>query len=184
MTLLLQQLLAVARRHPYVAVNLLLVVLLSGANYALWSRRETATLRHETARRTGEEMLHALTNYGSITSDLAAVNSALGQIDRNLVVERDLEVNLGYFYQMETLSRVRLRQLNQLAALPPAEDNPFKVVPFSAQAAGNFSQLINFLRELETGPRTMRVDSYSLSRGDPKTNALVLDLTVQCLARP
>jgi Tfp pilus assembly protein PilO len=92
-------------------------------------------------------------------------------------------VNLGYFYQMEVLSRVRLRQLNQLVAIP-AEGRGFKVIPFALQATGTYPQLIRFLHNLETGPRLLRIRSYSLERGEVQTGNMRLDLTAETLGRP
>jgi Tfp pilus assembly protein PilO len=175
---------AFLRRRPYGSALTILLVLLAAANYLLWQERAAANARHERARQKGDQMLHALADYRRITADLAAVDDALQVIDRSLLAERALEVNLGYFYQMEVLSRVRLRQLNQLVAPPSPEGNPFKVIPFSLQATGSYSQLMNFLRDLETGPRLLRIRSYSLERGEAKTGNMRLDLTAECLGRP
>ncbi|HKB56725.1 MAG TPA: type 4a pilus biogenesis protein PilO [Lacunisphaera sp.] len=184
MSSLFQPLLRLCRPRPYLSANVLLIVILAAANWFLWQRRESAIEQHGLMHQKGEAMLHALTNHARITSDLAAVSEALQLIDHNLTTDADLEVNLGYFYQMETLSRVRLRQLNQLAALPPAEGNPFKTIPFSLKATGSYAQLISFLRNLETGPRLINVTGYSFSRGDAETGTMVLDLTIQTLGRP
>lgn len=172
------------RRRPYGSALTVLIVLLLAANCLLWQERTAAAARHEKARQNGAQMLRALAAYPRITADLAAVDEALRVIDRSLLTERALEVNLGYFYQMEVLSRVRLRQLNQLVAPPSPEDNPFKVVPFSFQATGTYAQLVGFLHNLETGPRLLRVRSYSLERGEAKTGNMRLDLTAECLGRP
>lgn len=180
----LQWLFGQFRHRPYVSVQVVLVLLLAAGNYFLWRQREAATARHALVRQEGDEMLHALANYPRIQSDLTAVTDALQLIDRNLVVERTLEVNLGYFFEMETASRVHLRELNQLGVPPSPEGNPFKIVPFSLTATGSYGQLVNFMRNLETGPRLLRLTHCSLSRGDEKTEDMVLDLTVESLGHP
>jgi Tfp pilus assembly protein PilO len=172
------------RRRTYGSAFVLLFVLLLAVNYLLWQERAAADVRHEKARQKGDQMLHALAAYPRITADLAAVDDALQVIDRSLLTERTLEVNLGYFYQMEVLSRVRLRQLNQLVVPPSPEGNPFKAIPFSLQATGTYPQLVGFLRNLETGPRLMRIRSYSLERGEAKTGNMRLELVAECLGRP
>ena len=183
MNALLQQLLAGALRRPIVSLLLVISVALGIANYFLWQQREAVTRQHEEVRSKGEAMAKALTDQTRIKADLAALQEALAQIDRNLVVEGEMEVNLGYFYKMERLSRVRLSQLNQLSSQPPAEGNPFKAVPFSLRVTGSYTQIMSFLRQLETGPRLLRVRTYSFARGDAKTKALDLDLTVELLAK-
>ena len=128
-------------------------------------------------------MFSALSGYSRIIGQLATVDEALKQIDENLIAENDLAENQGYFYQLETLSRVRLTQLNQLSA-QPADDSPYKAVPFSLRATGTYAQLIDFLRELESGPRQLRIKTFDFSRGDAKVDNLVLGLTVELLGSP
>jgi Tfp pilus assembly protein PilO len=170
-------------RRPYAALLTVLIVALLAGNYFLWHARGAALARHLEARQDGDRMLQALAAYPRIKSDLAAVDQALQVIDRSVLQERALEVNLGYFYQQEVTSRVRLRQLNQLVAMP-AENRGFKLIPFSLQATGSYYQLIHFLHDLETGPRLMRIRNYSLERADARTNAMRLDLTAESLGHP
>lgn len=184
MKALLKQLLATARRYPLVAISLSLFTLLSIANYFLWQRQQIITRQHDTVRRNGDAMLQALTSQSLIAGELAAVKEALKMIDRNLIAEADLAENLGYLYQMETLSHVRLSQMNQLSSLPAPEGNPYKSVPFSLRVTGTYPQMINFLRELETGPRLLRIKTYSFSRDAAKNNTLSLDLIVEILGSP
>lgn len=179
---LLEQFLAAARRRPVVTVLTTLTVVLAGVNYFLWQQRQAIVVHHEEIRQKGEAMRRALTDQTRIKADLASLQEALAQIDRNLVVEGEMEVNLGYFYKMERLSRVRLSQLNQLSPPPNPDANPFKAVPFSMRVTGSFTQIMSFLRQLETGPRLLRIRSYNFARGDGKTKNLDLDLTVELLA--
>lgn len=182
MNALWQQFLALARRRPVVTLLLVFSLGLGVANYFLWQQRRAITLRHEEARREGEAMLRALTDQARIKSELTDLQSALAQIDRNLVVEGEMEVNLGYFYKMERLSQVRLGQLNQLSSQPTTDGNPFKAVPFSLRATGSYSHLMSFIHLLETGPRLARVRTFSFTRGEAKDKTLDLDLTVELLA--
>jgi len=181
MNIALQQLVALARRFPVVFGSILVCLLLGGANYYLRDRQRVLTLHHEEVRRNGEAMLLSLTTHPRITAQLNTVKEALELIDRNLVVESDLAENLGYFYQIETLSRIRLSQLSQLSSQPSPEGNPYKAVPFSLRVVGSYSQIVGLLRELETGPRLLRVKACNLVRSDLKTNAMTMDLTVELL---
>jgi Tfp pilus assembly protein PilO len=178
------QFLAVLRLRPVVTGSLLIALILGAANYFLWQQRKIVTQEDDKVRRKGQAILDALIGRQHVNADLVKLKDALGVIDRNLVSESDMEVNLGYFYRMEKLSRIRFSQLNQLSALPPVEGNPFKVVPFSLRATGTYIQLLNFVHQLETGSRILTVRAFNFSRGDPKTNLLTLDLTVDLLAAP
>ena len=179
----IQQLLNAVRRAPFLVACFTLFVLLSVGNYFLWQRQQAITAQYDEVRRKGETIFSALSGHSRIIGQLATVDEALKQIDENLIAENDLAENQGYFYQLETLSRVRLTQLNQLSA-QPADDSPYKAVPFSVRATGTYAQLIDFLRELESGPRQLRIKTFDFTRGNAKVDNLVLGLTVELLGSP
>lgn len=179
----LGHLLGFVRRRPIVAGCFVLAVLLGVANYFLWRQRESITRRHDEARRKGEFMLQALTGRSRIDADLNALREAMSQIEGNLLDERSMEVNLGYFYKFERLTRVRLVRLNQLAALPPVAGSRFKTVPFSMQVTGSYRNALGFLRALESGPRILRVRNCSFERGSVENGDLTLEITVEVLAK-
>lgn len=179
----LQQLVNAIKRAPILVICIVLFVALSVADYFLWERQKTLVSRHEEVRRSGESMFSALSSHSRLASELNTVEEALKQIDDNLIVEGDLAENQGYFFQIETLSRVHLTQLNQLSS-QPSEDRPYKSVPFSMRASGTYPQLISFLRELESGPRQLRIRTFDFSRSDAKSKTLTLGLTVELLASP
>jgi Tfp pilus assembly protein PilO len=180
----LAQLLALVRRAPFLASCISVFVVLGVADYFLWQRLQGITSQYDEVRRNGETMFSALSSQGRVVTQLAAVEEALKHIDQNLIAETDLAENLGYFYQMETLSRVRLTQLNQLSAQPAADGSPYKAIPFSLRATGTYAQLIGFLHELESGPRQLRIKTFDFSRGEAKNNTLALGLTVELLGSP
>lgn len=166
-----------------VAGCFILAAVLAVVNYFLWERRVTVTERHATARKKGEFMLQALTNRAQIDADLAALREAIAQIDANLLDERRMEDNLGYFYRFERVTRVKLVRLNQLASLPAAPGSPYKSVPFSMQVVGSYRNSMNFLRALESGPRILKVKNCSFERTGLENGDLTVDLTVEVLCK-
>lgn len=179
----LQRFFSWVKRSLFVFICIVLFVGLSVANYFIWKRQQEINSQHEEVRRNGESMFSALSSHTRLVGELAMVDDALKQIDDNLIVETDLAENLGYFYQIETLSRVRLTQLNQLSS-QPADDSPYKSIPFSMRATGTYPQLVSFVRELESGPRQLRIKSFDFSRAESKGNPLSLSLTVELLGKP
>ncbi|HEY4301008.1 MAG TPA: type 4a pilus biogenesis protein PilO [Candidatus Didemnitutus sp.] len=179
----LKKFFALVARRPIVSFLVAVSVALLGVNYFLWQQRHAITVRHDEVVRRGVEVAKALTDQARTKGDLTALQDALTQIDRNLIVEGEMEVNLGYFYKIERLSRVHLSQLNQLSATTAPDGSPYRAVPFSMHVNGSYSQLMNFVHQLETGPRLLRIRSYSFVRtADVKAKTLDLDLTVELLA--
>jgi Tfp pilus assembly protein PilO len=174
---------AYVRHRPLVTGCFVLSVLLGTASYFLWEQRAVIARQHEEARRNGEFMLQALKNRTKIESDLAALREAMAQIDGNLLEEQSMEVNLGYFYRFEKMTRVRLARLNQLATPAPVAGAKFKAVPFSMQVTGTYRNNMSFLRALETGPRIVRIRNCSFERPSETSTELVMDLIVEVLAK-
>jgi Tfp pilus assembly protein PilO len=191
---LLQQFLAYSRRNVIKAVCLSLILLTSAASYSLWHYQRGLVREHTSIQQRSESMLRALAQEPRITTEIANVAVALQAINQNLIREEDLADNLGYFYQAETISGIRLTQLNQLSAQPPPLDSLYKSIPFTLQATGSYVQIIRFLRELETGPRQLKICTYTLSRapsnGDPlkpgtsTPDLMMLESTLELLGRP
>jgi Tfp pilus assembly protein PilO len=152
-------------------------------NYFLWRSRQTAEKLHADLKRQGEAMIVALNTRAGINADLNALEEAVAQIERDLIAEESMEVNLGYFYKLERATRVRLVRLNQLAAPVTAGGALYKAVPFSMQVVGSYRNNMNFLRSLETGPCILRVRNCSFERSSSESGEMVLDLFVDILAR-
>jgi Tfp pilus assembly protein PilO len=183
MSVFLAQVLAFIRRLPVAAACLALAVVLAAYNWHLWHERAAVAARHEEVRGLGTAMLAFLTDRARIEADRAALREALDFIEANLVDEEGMEANLGYFYRLERLTRVRLARIDQLAPSLPEPGSPYKAVPVTLQISGSYRSIMSFLRELETGPRLLRVRNYRFERVDPGSGELILFLTVDLLAR-
>lgn len=192
----LQQFLDFTRQNPLIVASLSVIVLMGSASYFLWHRQHALTVNHEELRRNGEDMMQSLTGQARITAETAAVTEALDFIDRNLINEADLAENLGYFYQIEAAARIRFSQLSQLSSQPQPPESLFKPVPFALRATGTYRQIMRLLHELETGPRQLRIRTYSLTQsegdaapaslegGAAASDTITLELSVDLLARP
>ncbi len=176
------QLLLLIRRNPLVVICAVLTLGLGITSYYLWQQRQELATGHDTVRRNGEDVLLSLSSLPRVSSELATVKEATAFIDSNLIKEGDLAENLGYFYQLETVSKVKLSQVSQLSSQPASADSPFIAIPFSLRATGSYRQIMRFIRELETGPRLCRIQTYAFAGGiDDKVQ---LDLTLDLLGHP
>jgi Tfp pilus assembly protein PilO len=167
----LQQFLTFARRNPIMVASISIIVLMGSASYFLWQRQQDLTGQHDEIRRNGEDILSSLTSHVRITQEIASVTDALNFIDHNLVNEADLAENLGYFYQIETASRLRFSQVNQLSSQPQPPGSAFKPVPFMLRATGTFRQIIRLVHELESGPRLLRIRTFTVSTSEGAAEA-------------
>jgi Tfp pilus assembly protein PilO len=181
MSFYLQRFLALIRANPLVSASIVALLLAATANTYLWDRRNTLAKQHDDARRYGEAMRPALSSFTRLSAQVATTQEAVELIERNLIVEAELADNLNYFYKLETASRARIARVDQVTA-QVVQGNPFKGVPFALQVVGSYSQLIAFIRAVETGPRLARIKEYSFARNDAKAGLLALDLTVEVLA--
>jgi Tfp pilus assembly protein PilO len=166
-----------------VATCLALTIGFGAVDFYLWRAHGEARQKHEEARAQGERLIRTLAQRTRIDEDLAALRDALGRIDKNLVDEQSMEVNLGYFYSLEKTNRVRLVRLNQLSAPAPAAGTAYKVVPFSMHVTGSYRNNMSFLRALETGPRILRIRNCTFDRVTPDATEVAVDLIVEILAR-
>ncbi|MEJ1972734.1 MAG: hypothetical protein WDM96_09820 [Lacunisphaera sp.] len=179
----LRQLLSLIRRYPLVSTCIVLIILLGTGSYFLWQSQQELAAGHDSVRRNGEDMLLSLSGLPRVSSELISVKEAVDFINGNLIREGDLAENLGYFYQLETISHVHLQQLSQLSSQPPGPDAAFVSIPFSLRAGGSYRQIMRLIHELETGPRLCRITAYSLTGGGDD-DRVQLDLSLEMLGRP
>ncbi len=178
----LQQFIGLLRRNPVVSICTALIILSGTTSYFLWQSQQQLSGNHDNVRRNGQDMEQSLSGLPRVSSELTSVKEAVDSINASLIREGDLAENLGYFYQLETLSKIHLLQLGQLSSQPAGPDSPFIAVPFSVRASGSYRQVMRFIRELETGPRLCRITTYSLTGGDE--DRVQLDLSLEMLGRP
>lgn len=184
MNAFLQRLLAGTRRNPLLVVCLVVIVVCGAASWYLWDRQQSLVGVHEQVQRNGEAMLQSLTSHARITAEITKLDEALAYIDRHLINEGDLAENIGYFYEIEAASRIKFTQVSQMSSQPQSGDKPFKTVPFSLRTTGSYRQLLRVIRELENGPRLLRIRTFNFDADTGNPDKLSLDLTVELLARP
>jgi predicted ribosomally synthesized peptide with SipW-like signal peptide len=172
-----------SRRYPFVLASLA-VLLLSGGAYAYFNQQQQiyAALLEENRSR-GEAMLQTISDQPRVQAQLGTVREAVEIIDRNLIREPDLAGNLGYFYSMESATRVRFTQLNQLSS-PSLDGFAFKSVPFTLQATGTYPQVMQLIRRLESGPRVLRIRTFTLNRSEAVPGGVTADLGLEVLGAP
>lgn len=180
----LQLFLEFTRRNPVIVASLGIILFMGSASYYLWHRQSELAASHDEIRRTGEDMQQSLTGQARINTETTTVTDALAFIDHNLINEADLAENLGYFYSIESAARLRFSQLNQLSSQPPPPEAQFKLVPFTLRATGPYRSVMRLLHEMETGPRQLRIRTFTMSQAEGDAESVTMELNVEILARP
>jgi Tfp pilus assembly protein PilO len=56
-------------------------------------------------------------------------------------------------------------------------------VPYGLRVIGTYEHVVAFLLGLETGPRLVKITTFSVSRTDPSGASVSLDLNVELLGK-
>lgn len=120
-----------------------------------------------------------------LKEQLDAMIAANKEVDARLVRAGQLATNYQIFYKLFTESGVKQSGLQQVGVSAKAANAAFSPVAFSVTVTGDFSQIVHFLRLLESGPRFCRVlgANCSVPSGD-RNGPCTLALTVEFLGLP
>jgi Tfp pilus assembly protein PilO len=176
------------KRYPWCVAFVLVGLLAFAAAWFIWQRLPPieAELRQRTDE--GEFALGALAASPTLRAELAYVREVARRIETNVVDELAVDVNYGYFYSLEKRTQARLSDLKPMVASLPDPRSPYKQVSFSLRLTGSYEQVAEFLRQLEVGPRLVRVTSFAFRRrpapaGSDQPDSVALDLNVDLLGK-
>ncbi|HEY0965968.1 MAG TPA: hypothetical protein VGD88_01150 [Opitutaceae bacterium] len=171
------------RRYPWCVASVVVGLLAFAGAWLIGQR--IPPLEAELRQRTdeGEFALGALAASPVLRAELAYVREVTRRIETNIVDELAVDVNYGYFYSLEKRTQARLSDLKPIVSSLPDSRSPYKHVSFSLRLSGSYEQVAEYLRQLEVGPRLVRVTNFSFRRrpaladsGQPDTVALDLNL--------
>ncbi len=176
------------KRYPWCVAFVATGLLSLAASWVIWQRIPAMELelRHRTEQ--GEFALSAVAASPVLRAELAYVRDVTLRIETNIVDELAVDVNYGYFYSLEKRSQARLSDLRPTVVGLPDARSPYKHVSFSLRLTGTYEQVAEFLRQLEVGPRLVRVTNFSFRRrsvpGDSTPGGSVaLDLSLDLLGK-
>jgi Tfp pilus assembly protein PilO len=100
-------------------------------------------------------------------------------LNARLTTATDLASNQQYFYRIEKESGVKLLDLRQ-TTLPRKKraSGIFTPVPYTISVQGEYSRILKFIRELESGERLCRVVSFALSNSSGGTGTPARDVSL------
>lgn len=131
-------------------------------------------------------------NAAGLEDDVAAINTLLEEVESELLVRDQRAINVNFFYELEEAMPVRLISVNQLDPAPTGGRGPkppnaldhYEVITFTLVAEGTFEEMLDFLYELRTGDKLLKVrDLVALPSGEGGPDQLSVELTIQGLGK-
>ena len=136
-----------------------------------------------------ERLAGNLKNAVQLQEQLDAMIAAGKQVEARLVHPGDLAKNQQYFYKLQADTGTKIDS-NQ-NALPSEKDRKtlYWSVPYAVTVQGDYSQILNLLRRLESGTHYCRELNATLTAGGAGTgegtgSSLTLNLNIELLGQP
>ena len=135
----------------------------------------------------GELLAANIEDSAQLKEQHAAIVAANEAIDNRMIRVGQLAENYQYFYRLESETNTKLTGNPRQIPLPPAPKNApktnFVAVPFALTAQGDYAQLVDLLRRLESGEHYCRVITcYLRPVSDMRGGQLQLNLNIELLA--
>ncbi|MDB6093768.1 MAG: hypothetical protein JWM32_1330 [Verrucomicrobia bacterium] len=177
------RLLGLMRQYLFGAVCTILSLLLSAGIWIIWQDVRTNEALNRERSQEFDSMLSTIVSGPLIRQEFARAQDAIKKIDGNLVTESKVEENYFYFYQIKTRTNADVLFLKQQATESSNDGSEYKVIPYTIQLAGTYTQLAAFLLELETGPKLAQIRAFSFKRRELGEDSLTLNIELRLLGK-
>jgi len=186
-----EQLVAVLKKNPVVSVAVLICVGLAAAHYFRSDLIAAAATRVEEQTKEGQRLAANIKNSAQLPEQLARVSAATKEVDSRLVRVGSLANNLQYFYKLEADTGVKLIDLRQITDPGRAAKTGRIPVSFALTLHGEYPQVLDYLRRVESGShfcrvRTANVIPFDAGAGSSglRSDAAKLTLNLELLGVP
>ncbi|MCC5839087.1 MAG: hypothetical protein JJT96_03100 [Opitutales bacterium] len=177
------------KEYPLAVCAFLIVV---AAGVLLFLRADRVTLLEaelSTARTTINRMEANLRESADLEEDKERLLRLRDQIDSRLMAREEVAFNLDYFYRLEATHTVRIENLRPLGGragpsdvVPPVD--LFDVLGFDLTVRGEFANVNEFIRTLESDHYFGRVESLSITRpAGAGSNTVTAQIALNLLGR-
>jgi hypothetical protein len=137
----------------------------------------------------GELLAANIEDSAQLKEQHAAIIAANEAIDNRMIRVGQLAENYQYFYRLESDTSTKLAGVRQVPLPTPARNAPktnYVAVPFSFTAQGDYGQIIDLMRKLESGEHYCRIITCNLHpvSTEIRGGQLVVALNIELLAIP
>ncbi|MDD3179085.1 MAG: type 4a pilus biogenesis protein PilO [Opitutaceae bacterium] len=174
---------ALMRLHPLWVSCATLSVLLAGTSVFLWQDIKTLNKIYQERSTEGQAVLATVALSSPLRRELTLVRETVRRIDDNLFVESDLPGNYVYFDIIKTKARCQSIEPTPLSSAPAPAEALYKSVPYTLKVTGTYEQTAGFLHGIETGPRLVKITSFSFNRREVASPSILLELSVELLCK-
>lgn len=186
-----EQIVAVLKKNPVVSAAVIICVALAAAHYFRSDLIAVTTTQAEERTKEGQRLAANIKNSVQLPEQLARVSAATKEVDSRLVRVGSLANNLQYFYKLEADTGVKLIDLRQTTDSARAAKAGRIPVSFALTLHGEYPQVLDFLRRVESGShycriRTANVIPFDAGAGSSglRSDAAKLTLNLELLGVP
>lgn len=122
-----------------------------------------------------------------LEGDIEALKGALGRVEERLIDAEEVALNYEFFLRMEGSSGVSLEAFSQDPVSPNAwklegdrELGLFRVIPFTLEVVGNYTQIVECMLFLQGHETLTRIGFVSIDRFKDKTGSVRLKAKIVC----
>ncbi|MCF7687517.1 MAG: type 4a pilus biogenesis protein PilO [Cephaloticoccus sp.] len=174
------------RQNLFATICAGIILLLAGTGFWLWTNIGSIKADLNEVSQLGENELGTIANSPRLRQALEETHTAVERIEANLAVESKLADNLAYFYSIEERTDAHIRGLNQLNVIESgpvtvAGQAPLRAIPYTLEVSGSYVKVMDFLHNLEAGPRLVKIRSFNIRPTVPGSTEVVLQLDLVML---
>lgn len=186
-----EQVAALLKKNPVVTAAVVICVGLAIAHYLRGDLGAAAASQLDERTKEGQRLAANIKNSVQLPEQLAHVAAAAKEVDTRLVRVGSLANNLQYFYKLEADTGVKLIDLRQTTDPGRAAKAGRIPVSFTLTLHGEYPQVLDFLRRVESGAHYCRVRSANVVPFDAgagssglRSDAAKLTLNLELLGVP
>jgi Tfp pilus assembly protein PilO len=184
-----QQVIAFVKKNPIGFGCGALCLVLAAAMYYRSDLVSGAEAELEQKSTEAERLAVNLKNAVQLQEQLDAMIAADKQVEARLVSPGDLAKNQQYFFKLEADTGTKIDCRQNTLPVDKEHKNIYLSVPYTMTVQGDYSQILTFLRRLESGAHYCRVLNATLTAGaagvgDSTELPLTLTLNLEFLGQP
>lgn len=181
-----QDFIALVKKNPVSSACVVLSLALAVGLYLRSDATSEAEADLTQKSAAGERIALNIQYSAQLKEQSEALTNAIAEIDGRVIRTSQLGINTQYFYKVEADTGVKILDLRQSTAsnVKPAKGS-FVPVAFAVTVQGSLTQILEFLRHVESGAHYSRVLTASFtSNSGARNSPLTLGLTLELLGLP